>query len=671
MAARSDQPLNTPRIFQVQNPGTNTYAVMVLMATPFTSKYPDKPWGTAIDAIGLSKKDSDLYPGYTLVDFEPMKGSSDLFWIFQNLSTAPAWTTKSLGQESLIPQKYRRLVTTVRTKQEVDPATEPTAITGNLTSSVVEQQDNTGKAVRVNTTEVIAENAEALVGEEYGDIVTKSVSETLVNEGEAADTGIDVISSVVESLGNGKAVKQTKRAKSPGWPDPTDKEVSKEGADQPPARYRKDLTRTRTTRKIAASAIPNTPSLSGNEVGKSYKKETPDRAEEITTTQVLTLNTSSVDEAVEQKPFVKILSRMTPGGTSALPSTGNGSSRLVYDGPGGQKIYENTAEVATARPGPSGVEKDVKPYVTITTSKRYSTSNSIGTNTGSANVVFNDGSVLVYEVSEITSAGRSGPAGTARRGEAWGVVRSDMTYSESGNLSGPGSSKVIYNDGNTLVYEVSEDTAEIQPVSFISRKETNPLYISTSTSTYGGSATSSGDISESRVVYNDGRTTVYENEETSILTNGQRTYQTVVRFAVPAVLLGFTTLLFARKDGEVEAYYEPNIEEGFDGYFPATVIEKFEITPVGPSKPIKTFHPMPISGRTPFSNIKISPTLHGPMFITATVGSSHPTYESGTYRTDFPATNPVHWRGQGDILVAYQSDPFKNGFITREVYVTL
>lgn len=85
MAARSDQPVNTPRIYEVQDPATNAYTVMVLMPTQLASKYPSKPWGTAIEDIGLSKRDSDLYPGYVLVDFEPMKGSADLFWIFQKL----------------------------------------------------------------------------------------------------------------------------------------------------------------------------------------------------------------------------------------------------------------------------------------------------------------------------------------------------------------------------------------------------------------------------------------------------------------------------------------------------------------------------------------------------------------------------------------------------------
>jgi hypothetical protein len=77
--ALPDPPPNVPRIVDVQDPGTGHYVVMVRMPTQLAVKYPDKPWGTAIEAIGLAKQDSDRFPGYTLVDVEPLKGSPDLY----------------------------------------------------------------------------------------------------------------------------------------------------------------------------------------------------------------------------------------------------------------------------------------------------------------------------------------------------------------------------------------------------------------------------------------------------------------------------------------------------------------------------------------------------------------------------------------------------------------
>jgi hypothetical protein len=210
MAQLPEPPTNVPRIVEVQNPATGHYVVMVRMPTNLANKWPDKPWGTSIAEIGLSKKDSDLYPDYTLVDIEPLKGSPDLYWIFQKLG-GPVWTTRSQGQDSLIPGKYRRLVTNTRTKQEVARGAALTAITGDLVQSVVEEQDDTGKAVKVDTSETINVNASPLVGErmiEYGIADTK---EQIVNEGTAAEAGFLILQSEVDPLGNGKSIASSLR----------------------------------------------------------------------------------------------------------------------------------------------------------------------------------------------------------------------------------------------------------------------------------------------------------------------------------------------------------------------------------------------------------------------------------------------------------------------------
>jgi hypothetical protein len=208
--AAEEPPTNVPRIADVLNPASGHYAVIVRMPTVLAGKYPTKPWGTRIETIGLAKQESDRYPGYVLVDVEPMRGSPDLFWVFQKLD-GPEWTTKSLGQDNLIPQKYRRQITTVRTKQEVEPGTEPTALGGDLTSSVVEQQDNTGKAVRVNTTEIIEENAAPLIGALTDTWGINTTEESLVVEGTPVVSGYGVKASKVDPTGDGKSVLSTER----------------------------------------------------------------------------------------------------------------------------------------------------------------------------------------------------------------------------------------------------------------------------------------------------------------------------------------------------------------------------------------------------------------------------------------------------------------------------
>lgn len=205
-----EPPPNVPRIVEVQSPASGHYVVMVRMPTQLAAKYPDKPWGTSIADIGLAKVDSDRFPGYELVDVEPMKGSPDLYWIFQKLP-GPTWTTKTKGQDSLVPAKYRSLVETTQAKQEVKPATLPDNITGNLTQSVVQQQDDTGKAVKINTEETINANAAPLVGQLTDTWGINTTEERLVTEGSAVDSGFGVKGSRVSPLGNGKSIKETER----------------------------------------------------------------------------------------------------------------------------------------------------------------------------------------------------------------------------------------------------------------------------------------------------------------------------------------------------------------------------------------------------------------------------------------------------------------------------
>ena len=282
-----DPPFSTPRIMKVLEPSAGQYEVIVRMDPLMASKFPDKPFGTAITEIGLAAKDTAKYAGYTLVSIEPAdKGAKDHYWIFQKLD-GPAWTTTSNSKDNLTPQKYRSQTVVVKTEQEVDPATAPTTLAGNLVSSVVTQTPNTGKAVLTDITETITENVIPLAGEEYGDIVTKSVSEVLVVDGTPADTGFNVISSVVEPIGNGKSVKQTKTAKG-GWSDPVENESSKEVPDLIPAKYRKSVTRGKKTRKV--SDIPANIGLGNGETARVYKRETPDRVEETVVTEVLDNN---------------------------------------------------------------------------------------------------------------------------------------------------------------------------------------------------------------------------------------------------------------------------------------------------------------------------------------------------------------------------------------------
>jgi len=658
--AAQEPPTNVPRIEDVLNPSSGHYVVMVRMPTLNASKYPEKPWGTPITSIGLSKQESDRYLDYVLVDVAPMQGTPDLLWVFQKLD-GPQWTTKSTGQESLIPQKYRKQITTVRTKQEVDPATEPTAITGNLTSSIVEQQDNTGKATRVDTTEVIQENTNVLEGEEYGTLVTQTVEEKIVVEGTDADTGLDVISSTVDPLGNGKSIKQTKRVKGTTWPDPIDKEVSKEAAGMPPPRYRKDLTQTKTTRKIATSAIPTTPALTNKEVAKSYKKETPDRAEETLVVQDFVLNTASVDEAVEQKPFVKIVSRMTPGLAPVVPLTGNGSAKLVWEGPD-LNIYENVADVATIKPGLKGVETDAQQWGKLVTTTNY-TASSTAPAGGSVQLIYNDGAVSIYETAT-TSASVSGTT-TDIEPNTWGSITWNGTYSTS---SSGEKSRQVWSNGVNNVYLNETSTLAISSGSYTSATEQNQILTETQTTTYGSSPTS-GVNTRSRLVYSQSGKNVYENISIVRTAAARKYYKGSVNVNIPATLLSINLLQFARKDGVTTYRWEPVFSDGFSGPMAADVEEYWSTTP---STLVPTvFRPSPMAFQTPRGGITVGSCLHGAQtFTIAILNNDAPDYGPQTWTATFPATVPATSVGLR-ILADVSAEAYRDGYVIRLFYVQL
>jgi len=206
--ALSDMPPSITRIVEVLDPSGAFYVVYVRLPVHLASRFPDSPWGTAIEDIGLATKDTVKFAGYVLVDVEPVSGgagdTSDLLWVFQKLS-GPTWTTSSLGQESLVPPRYKRLVTTTQTKQEVTPATTPSTLTGNLASSVVQQNENTGKATKINTSETIENNANPLIGELTDTYGVNTTEESLVEEGTGVDYGYGLKSGRVTPLGNGKS----------------------------------------------------------------------------------------------------------------------------------------------------------------------------------------------------------------------------------------------------------------------------------------------------------------------------------------------------------------------------------------------------------------------------------------------------------------------------------
>lgn len=121
----------------------------------------------------------------------------------------PDLLTRSIGQDNLIPQKFRRLITTTVTETDVAPDEEmPEALEGD--QSLVQIKDaSTAEAKKTVVEETIDEEADPLAGEYTDEQGVVTTEEELVDEGEPAEEGFQVKSSRVVPLGNGKAVKET------------------------------------------------------------------------------------------------------------------------------------------------------------------------------------------------------------------------------------------------------------------------------------------------------------------------------------------------------------------------------------------------------------------------------------------------------------------------------
>lgn len=139
--ATVDPPPTISRIVEVLDPGGGYYVVYVRIPPHLAAKFPDKPFGTRIEDIGLAEKDIVKFVGYTLVDFENISDrrigdTADLFWIFQKLP-GPILT----GQEAYVER-------TVADYEEQDVAPGTAAESGLLIIDSKVMPDGKGKSVK-------------------------------------------------------------------------------------------------------------------------------------------------------------------------------------------------------------------------------------------------------------------------------------------------------------------------------------------------------------------------------------------------------------------------------------------------------------------------------------------------------------------------------------------
>lgn len=116
---------------------------------------------------------------------------------------------KSLGQDNLIPEKYRRLVRHNVTESMVDPTLYifPIKLYGD--ESQVSYIEDTINRARLKVIEEVIDNINSLVGQETEEFGVDLITETIVPDGTPVDSNFLIKKCTVTPLGNGKSIKIT------------------------------------------------------------------------------------------------------------------------------------------------------------------------------------------------------------------------------------------------------------------------------------------------------------------------------------------------------------------------------------------------------------------------------------------------------------------------------
>jgi hypothetical protein len=353
------------------------------------------------------------------------------------------------------------------------------------------------------------------VGVDYGEIVTANVStQVLVPEGTAVDTGLSILQSKVVPTGNGMAIKETRRVSGGVWPDPVEFDVIFPAPSPPSAIYWKSLRREVKTRKVGT--MPTTIELTGSQVGKEYKRETPDRVNETVTTDAYQFYTEEdgarflISEAIDRSAYLETTTKTWADDDPSLPLVGSGSTRLVYRA-GEVEIHENTTVETAAITGLKGVDTNAQAWGSIIETTNYTTSSTAPAG-GSVRLIFKDGMTTVYEATSVTVTTN----GTTRsaNSQPWGVLIKNGVYDTAPDTGLGVDSRQVWSNGVTNVYLNETDEVELGG----STLDVDPQ--SWGTLTWNGAYSETTGGTRSRQVWSNGLQQVFLNENPSIEVSG-------------------------------------------------------------------------------------------------------------------------------------------------------
>ena len=603
--AVSDPPFSTPRIMKVLDPGTGYYEVIVRMDPTAASKFPDEPFGTGIDQIGLAQKDASKYVGYTLVSIEPAdKGAKDHYWIFQKLD-GPEFTTISKSKESLTPAKYRSQTVIVKTEQEVDSATQPSTLTGELMSSVVAQIPNTGKALLSETTEVIGSGGPLFGLERNKDGSLSQVSEMLVEDGAATDSGPFVIKSDVTPIGNGKSIKVTVTA-----------DTIALSADNP------------ATNRIINRVTPLGTDVLFTEVGVMPS--------------VIPIYGSPHYDAVSWPNHKLILIKPMSDSTARY--------QFFYAADRENQDLYNW-EHSKANIGGQQFDSVKRTYLTLRADFNPSLplAGESMSNVPSGVFEFFDDYVLSDRTQTRTNeAELDSLYVTEVRVYVRKTTQRQTDYDEQFG-------KPLFTI--QTLYFATEIVTGTTIAAVLFASTTDPFW----------GLQANGYMREGKQLSTNWYViTERQIIPTALVTTG-RSYTTTVDFSWPAVLSSIEIDTWNRKDGGYEEYIRPVYSaDAYRGPCRALVTETFHVSAPAATTPT-VMKPLPINISTPLFSVSIGPTLHEAYNLVITTGSNHPTYESTVASYAEPETEPKI--RPADAVASDTIEPFRGGFLRRLVTV--
>lgn len=299
------------------------------------------------------------------------------------------------------------------------------------------------------------------------------------------------------------------------WPV---KQIKSKGSEADiPALFADQVSSIQTITKLDLDAedvedIPDPERPSGTEARILHKKVSDLHYERDVLSKEFNLTGEIVKTDIEQRPYVRITQNTTGGLNSVVPAVGMGSSELIWKG-GDQRLFANMDQDSVAKPGLKGFTKSLFAWGSMRERTDYSEDYADGEE---SRVIYDDGETRVYEVTNLDGITIDANAITKdKEPQQWGTLVWDGVYSELEDDSAE-RVKVVWSRGAFRVW--LNETATIEVSGGTLDKDPQQWGTLTWTGTY--SEILNGNADRHRQLWRMGDKVVYLNEVASISVSG-------------------------------------------------------------------------------------------------------------------------------------------------------